>query len=87
MLIAHLPPDSALARAAEPNPQWQVSDVLLAHIWQAVAHSKKPHPMLAAEYRRVTSATAWRPGRDRVLAAARRRAAQRRQDIADGIIT
>lgn len=87
VLVTHLPNDSALSKAFDPNHVWRVADILLAHIWQAVAHSKTTHPMLTAEFRRVSSVTPWTPDRARAVAEARRRAAQRRQAIADGTIT
>lgn len=87
VLIAYLPDDSALVRAADPNMPWSIGDVLLAHIWQAVALSKAPHPMLAAETRRIRSATEMTPARLRIIAEARQRASRRREAIAAGTIT
>jgi hypothetical protein len=78
VLVRHLPAESALAVIArDGQPAWELRDVLLATIWQAAAHSQKPHPLLerAAESRTVS------PARARQLDEARRRARSRRRAL------
>lgn len=88
VLVLHLPPDSATVRLDDPNPHWGPAEVLLAHVWQAAARSKKPHPMLAAEMNRTRvkrdqhTAEQARKFRD-----ARRRSRERRAAIERGEIT
>lgn len=86
VLVAHLPADAALVRVADPHPPWSIGDVLAAHIWQAVANSKNPHPMLAAEYRRTATARKPAPARTKAVAQARRRAQERLRAIQAGDI-
>lgn len=88
VLLRHLPPDSAVARIELRNaPAWQLEHVLLADIWQAVARSRKPHPLLARA--RQQTDRHHRPNAERLadLAAARREAEARRAAIAAGEIT
>jgi hypothetical protein len=66
-----------------------LTNQLLADIWQVSAGSKKPHPALRAaadEARKVRAESPTSAGRARALAAARRRAAARRERIEAGDI-
>ena len=88
VLITHLPDTSCVAMIQDDQPRWRLEHILLAHVWQASAGSKQPHPMLAAAQR--GSRKARRnvdPDRRRRLTAARRRARERRRLIDDGVIT
>lgn len=87
-LLRHLPPDSALAHIElAGTPAWNLEHVLLADIWQAVARSKKQHPMLVKA--RQQSERFHRPDPQRMaeLASARREAEARRRAIEAGEIT
>jgi hypothetical protein len=82
--VRHLPVDSAvLALEHGHEPVWRLEHVLLADVWQQVAHSKKPHPMLVAEQRRSRGRQSTRitPERARKLADGRRRARERRLQL------
>ena len=88
VLVKHLPAESAVGRTLHPDPPWTRTHILLAHVWQASAGSKKPHPMLEAAQRGSRKARrAVDPDRRRRLAAGRRRARERRRLIDDGVIT
>ena len=90
VLIAHLPPDSAVKRAVSDGASiWDDEKVsLLAHIWQAAAGSEKSHPWLEDAARQSKAKRrANDPKRKRALAAARRRAEERKRAIAAGEIT
>ena len=85
--VKHLPPDSACASLSRSGkPSWSRTEVLLAHVWQAAAHSKEMHPMLAdaikAQPRRPLS-----PERQAARKRAIARAQERRRAIAAGEIT
>lgn len=86
-LIRNLPADSATARCVDPEPVWQLEHVLLADIWQQVAHSKKPHPELTRASGRArrarTSVRKRRPAFDAAL----RRRRERQARIERGEIT
>lgn len=79
----------------EMHPPVDTSDrfsrdqVLLAHIWQAVAQSKKPHPFLADAIAkdRKDSTRRHDPQRARRLAEGRQRALERLKAIEAGVIT
>jgi hypothetical protein len=86
VLMRHLPAESAVGRTLHPEPQWTRQEVLTAHVWQAAAQSKKPHPMLAAAERGRRRASP-SPDRQKRLRAAVRRARERRRLIEDGSIT
>lgn len=76
--IRHLPVDSVVATLArDGEPAWELRDLLLAHVWQAAAHSKKPHPLLAKAGRRVEKTTRFTPQRQAALARGRQRAKAR----------
>jgi len=88
VLVRHLPAESAVGRELHPDPPWTRQEVLTAHVWQAAAGSKKPHPMLAAAGKAANAdRRAADPDRRRRLAAARARARERRRLIEDGVIT
>jgi hypothetical protein len=85
VLVRFLPRDSAvwdLGVVAE----WSVTEVLLAHIWQATAGSKTPHPLLAeaAAVGKQKSGPAISRERLAKFKAAKRRAAERRRAIDAG---
>ncbi len=84
VLLQHLPSESALGSIdRNGHPEWRLEHVLLAHVWQQTARSKKPHPMLTAAMKR-NQRRVQDPAR---VQAARRRAAERRRAIAAGEIT
>lgn len=77
VLLRHLPPDAALVRAlGDGQAVWNLEHVILAHIWQAVARSKKPHPLLAKAHQLTKRLKS--PERISQLEAARKRAEKRR---------
>jgi hypothetical protein len=86
--VRHLPPESACASIAGGADPWTREQILLAHVWQAAAHSPKPHPWLAEAMNdaRVDRRRA-DPQRARRLVAARKRANDRRARIAAGELT
>lgn len=86
VLVHHLPDTSATVLALDSQPRWRLEHILLAHIWQAAAQSKKPHPMLAAAERGRRRAGP-SPDRQKRLRAATRRARERRRLIETGVIT
>lgn len=85
VLIRHLPADAATVTEVSPGPIWDLTTVLLADIWQATAHSKTAHPL--ARQARARAHQIDTPERAQKIAAFRRRAAQRRDDIVTGRIT
>lgn len=83
VLVDNLPPESSLRmHLSKGEPVWRLEHVLLAHLWQVQARSKKPHPMLKR-----AMAKSRRGPSPRKLSDARRRAAARRAAIEAGRIT
>jgi len=83
--VRHLPADSAVRTLErDGQPAWNLEHVLLAHVWQAAAHSKTPHPALASAAKRVDRARQTSPERRAAMANARQRAAERRRRIEAG---
>ncbi len=82
-----MPADSAVAAVLRQGAElpWSRTEVLLAHVWQASAHSKEMHPMLKAAIRATPRKDA--PQRAKAIKAAKARAAERRRAIAAGEIT
>lgn len=81
--VKHLPPESAVMTALrDGRAHWSLTDQLVAHVWQAVARSKEPHPLLADAMRNQPRQID--PRRELRLRAARRRAAKRRARIDAG---
>lgn len=81
--IRYLPRDSAVRTALNDNrPEWGDLEYLLTDIWAASANSEEPHPA-----RPKPAAEQITPERRKAIARARRIAAQRRKDIAAGVIT
>ena len=73
--LFHLPPESALMTSLrDGRVHWTNTDVLLAEVWQATARSKKPHPRMAKDAKRIRRTQAVRPERE-----AKRRDAIRRE--------
>lgn len=86
--LRYLPAESALVSLSrDGRPVWELRDVLLAHIWQATANSKKPHPALVQAAREQRASTPMTPQRQHAVLAFRRRAEERRQRIAAGELT
>jgi hypothetical protein len=79
--VKYLPPESAVASIIRDGPHWSLGDVLLAHVWQAAAHSKKPHPMLAKAGKQARRAP-MTPEKQRRLTAAKARARDRKRRLA-----
>lgn len=83
--VRYLPAESATATILRDGREaWSLEHVLLAHVWQAAAQSKKPHPALADEITASRSRRTTSPGRARKLADARRRAADRKARLEGG---
>lgn len=86
--VKYLPDDSACRTLQRDGlPFWGVEQILLAHVWQAAAQSKEPHPMLAAAMREHRRRAPTDPERAKKRAAARARARERRRAIDAGEIT
>lgn len=84
--LKYLPPESAVMTAQRGGlPHWSTADQILAHVWQAAAHSKEPHPMLADALKNQPRRTD--PQRELRIREARKRAARRRALIESGEIT
>jgi hypothetical protein len=84
--VRYLPPESAVASISrDGKPHWGLTEILAAHVWQAAAHSKQPHPMLADAMHGMSRPVS--PERAKALKAARARARERRRAIAAGEIT
>ncbi len=90
MLIAHLPPESAVAALHPEHNGWRLEHYLLDNVRMAVEasvpHAKpvkvKPHPG-----RTVADVTQLDPARKRKILAAQRRAQERRRQIEAGEIS
>ena len=86
VLVRHLPRDAATLELGEVA-EWGVAEVLLAHIWQTTAKSKKPHPMLEAVAKKSKRLIPVSPERARKIAATRARIRARAEAIAAGTLT
>lgn len=84
VLLRHLPPEAAVLRIDRTGPVWGPVEGLLADIWQQVARSPNPHPMVPTVTAGKAKDTA---KRDRKKADAEHRAAERRRLIDEGVIT
>jgi len=84
--LKYLPDDAATVHALDPDHDpWTRTEVLLAHVWQAAAQSRKPHPWLTEaqqrERRRRHKVDAAKRAR---LDDVRRRAIERRRRLGIG---
>lgn len=88
-LVAHLPAESACARAELPAgvEPWSRTDLLLADVWQVSARSKEAHPDLRRDQRRIEAARRDTPERRRRIEDAKRRRDERQAAIDAGEIT
>lgn len=81
--LRHLPPDSATNTALHGGTQqWGIDQYLLANIVESVRNDGEPHPA-----RPPVPEAQVDPGRTKAINKARKRAAKRREDIANGLIT
>lgn len=78
MRLNHLP-DAAATRLAEGGTGWDLNNYLTAHLFQATAGEE--HPWLPKTENHVTAE------HTKIIAAAKRRRAERQQAIAEGRIT
>jgi hypothetical protein len=81
--LRHMPADSAVGQIARGNePEWRLEHVLLAHVWQAAAHSKTQHPGLVRATKQASHHQQTSPQRLAAISAGRQRAEARRRRLA-----
>ena len=86
VLVFRLPGESATMRALNDGKPVidSLVQIFLADIWQASAQSKKPHPLIA-DARQASKSKRVTADRRVLLAAAKRRARERRMTMEGGV--